>query len=101
MPVARLALAGAAAAAALGLTGCAQLEPANDNTNPRPKNQPVAEPTIIRTPVQVDSAPATVPLPGVTGGPQGDPIEGQTTFSPGPNGEGEQAEQGQQRPEGG
>ena len=100
MPVARLALAGAFAVAALTLAGCGQEESANDNTNPRPQNQPVAEPTIIRTPVQVDEAPATVPLPGVTGGPVGEPAEGQTTFSPGPDGEGEQAESSQQGPTG-
>lgn len=93
MPAVRLFLAGAAAVVAL--TGCAQPEPANDNLDPRPQNMPIAEPTIVRTPVQVDSAPATVPLPGVTGGPQGEPQEGQTTFSPGPDGEGEQAEPSQ------
>ena len=63
MPDARLALA-AAATAALALTGCGQFDAANDNTNPLPDDRPVAEPTIIRTPVKVSEAPRTVPLPG-------------------------------------
>lgn len=62
MPVPRLALAGAAAA--LVLTGCGQDQDANDNTNPLPDDRPVAEPTIVRTPVKVSEAPRTVPLPG-------------------------------------
>lgn len=64
MPVARLALAGAVAA--LVLTGCGQDPDANDNSNPLPDDRPVAEPTIIRTPVKVSEAPRTVPLPGAS-----------------------------------
>ncbi|HWH29711.1 MAG TPA: hypothetical protein VNU26_12225 [Mycobacteriales bacterium] len=74
MPVARLALAGAAAA--LVLTGCGQPDAANDNTNPLPDDRPQTQPTIIRTPVKVSEAPRTVPLPGPTGGQQGEPPEG-------------------------
>jgi hypothetical protein len=66
VPVARLALAGAAATA-LALTGCGQESVANDNRDARVTDRTVTEPTIIRTPVRVSEAPATVPLPGPTG----------------------------------
>lgn len=98
----RLALAGAAAAAALALTGCSQPSAANDNTNPRQDDRTVTPPTVLRTPVRVPEVEATVELPGPTGGAVGE-VEpsGGTTFSPGPDGEGEQAETSQQGPDGG
>ncbi len=68
MPVARLALAGAAAAVAL--TGCSQPSTANDNRDSQRSDRPLVQPTVLRTPVKVDEAPVTVPLPGPTGGPQ-------------------------------
>lgn len=64
MPVARLALAGALATAALVLTGCGQESEDNDDTGAQRSDRPVAEPTIIRTPVKVSEAPRTVPFPG-------------------------------------
>ncbi len=77
MPVARLALAGAAAAVALALTGCAQPTAANDNRNSQRGDRPLVQPTVVRTPVKVDEAPLTVPLPGPTGGPQEERSTGQ------------------------
>ena len=99
----RLALAGAAAAAALALTGCSQPTAANDNTNPSQDDRTITPPTVLRTPVKVPTAEPTVDLPGPTGGAPGD-IEpsGGTTFSPAPPGEegGEQAETSQSGPDG-
>ncbi len=88
MPLARLALAGVAAATALALTGCGQAPVANDNPIKLNTDKTAVEPTIIRTPVRVEDAPATVPVPGATGGPQGSPpgVTG-SPFSPGPDGE--------------
>jgi hypothetical protein len=65
VPVARLALVGAAAAA-FALTGCGQETVANDNRNAI-TDRPVTQPTIIRSPSRVSEAPATVPLPGPKG----------------------------------
>lgn len=98
MLVPRLAPAGAVAAVVL--TGCSQPSAANDNPNPLPEDRPVAEPTIIRTPTKVDEAPLVVPLPGPTGGLPGEDPEPRTSFSPGPDGEGEQAETSEQGPDG-
>jgi hypothetical protein len=61
--VARLALAGALVTAALALAGCGQDSEADDRPGAQ-LDRPVVEPTIIRTPVRVDEAPATVPFPG-------------------------------------
>jgi hypothetical protein len=88
VPLARLALAGVAAAAALALTGCGQEPVANDNRIQLNTDRTAVEPTIIRTPVRVDDAPATVPLPGATGAPQGERVSPTgSPFSPGPDGE--------------
>ena len=97
MPVARLALAGALATAALALAGCSQPTTANDNRNSQRSDRTVVEPTIVRTPVRVDEVPSSVPLPGATGGPQGEP-QVDATFSPGPGGE--QAESSENGPDG-
>jgi poly(3-hydroxybutyrate) depolymerase len=73
VPLARLALAGLATAAAVALTGCAQDPVANDNPFQLNTDRTAVEPTIIRTPVRVDGdVPAVVPLPGPKGGPQGE-----------------------------
>jgi hypothetical protein len=100
VPVARLALAGAAAASALALAlaGCSQPTTANDNRNSQRTDRTITEPTILRTPVKVSEAPATVPLPGPTGGPVGEPPDQNATFSPGPGGE--TAETSEQGPDG-
>ncbi len=92
MPRPRLALA--VTVAALALTGCTQPTSALDNTNPRQDSRTITPPTILRTPVSVPTAPPTVPLPGPTGGAPGEDPELTTTFSPGPDGEGVQAENG-------
>jgi hypothetical protein len=88
VPVTRLALAAAVGAAAFSLAGCSQVPTANDNTNPLSTDRTKTQPTIIRTPVRVSEAPLTVPLPGATGGPIGEPPAGAgPSFSPGPGGE--------------
>ncbi len=68
MPRPRLALALAVTAVALTAAGCAQPEAASDNTNSSQTDRTITPPTIIRTPVRVETAPPTVPLPGPTGG---------------------------------
>ena len=93
MPRHRSALA--VAAAALALTACTQPTTALDNTNPQQEDRTITPPTVIRTPVKVPSAPPTVPLPGPTGGAPGEEPELTTSFSPGPDGEGEQADNGE------
>ena len=95
MPRPRLALAMAAAAVALTTVGCSQPEVANDNPNSQQGDRTITPPTVIRTPVKVDEAPPTVPLPGPTGGAPGEQPEITTSFSPGPNGEDAQAENDQ------
>ena len=92
MPRPRSALA--VAVTALALTACTQPTTALDNTNPRQDQRTITEPTIIRSPVRVPTAPPTVPLPGPTGGAPGEEPELITTFSPGPDGEGVQADEG-------
>ena len=92
MPRLRSALA--VAVTALALTACTQPTTALDNTNPQQEDRTITPPTIIRTPVKVPTAPPTVPLPGPTGGAPGEEPEVTTSFSPGPDGEGEQAENG-------
>lgn len=93
MPRSPLALA-AVAAAVLAVSGCSQPSDANDNTNSQLTDRTVTPPTVIRTPVRVPTAPPTVPLPGPTGGAPGEEPEITTSFSPGPDGEGEQADSG-------
>lgn len=61
-------LAGATLAV-LALAGCSQSDSANDNPDPRQDSRTVVPPTILRTPVEVPDAPATVPLPGRTAAP--------------------------------
>jgi len=93
--VARFALAGVVATASLVLSGCGLEDNAvSDTRNDQRTDRTVAEPTIIRTPVRVEEAPATVPLPGVTGGPQGEAPEPGVTFSPGPGGEQAETDEG-------
>ena len=92
MPRPRLALAMAVTAVALTTAGCSQPEVANDNTNSQQTDETITPPTVIRTPVRVETAPPTVPLPGPTGGAPGEQPEITTSFSPGPDGEAEQAE---------
>lgn len=92
MPRPRLALALAVTAVAVTTAGCSQPEAANDNTNSQQTDRTVTRPTIIRTPARVETAPPTVPLPGPTGGAPGEQPEVTTSFSPGPDGEAEQAE---------
>lgn len=60
----RPALALAAAAAAVVLSGCSQPSDANDNTNSQQTDRTITPPTVIRTPVAVPEAPGSVPLPG-------------------------------------
>lgn len=62
MPRPRLALV--VAAVALAVSGCAQLPGANDNTGSSQGDRTVTPPTVLRTPVRVPDAPATVPLRG-------------------------------------
>ena len=95
MPRPRLALALAAAAVVLTTAGCSQPEVANDNTNSQLTDRTVTPPTVIRTPVRVETAPPTVPLPGPTGGAPGEQPEVTTTFSPAPDGGDAQAENDQ------
>lgn len=94
MPVPRLALAGAAAVVALGLSGCSQPTVANDNTDAQVTNRTSTQPTIIRTPVKEPSVEPTVPLPGPTGGAPGQVPNQSPTFSPG-GGQAATSEQGQ------
>jgi hypothetical protein len=62
VPRPRLALS--VAVAALALTACTQPTTALDNTNPRQQDRTVTQPTILRTPAKVPTAPPTVQLPG-------------------------------------
>jgi hypothetical protein len=97
----KLVLPVALAAAALAVTGCTQPTDALDTTNPQFNDRTVTPPTVLRTPVRVPSAPPTQPLPGPTGGAPGEEPEVLTSFTTGPDGEPQQAENGQQGPDGG
>ncbi len=66
----RTAVPAAALAAVLALSGClAQPEEANDNG---PQADPTQPGDIVRTPVPVETAPVSVPLPGATNDPDVD-----------------------------
>ena len=96
MPRPRLAIALAVTAVALTTAGCSQPDVARGNSDTQERTeQTITPPTVIRTPVRVPTAPATVPLPGPTGGAPGEEPEITTSFSPGPDGEGGQAENDQ------
>lgn len=76
MPLARLAVP--MVLVALALSGCASQ---GTGPNPGSSDRTVTQPTIIRTPVRVPSAAATVPLPGPTGGTPGvAPNQSPTTY---------------------
>jgi hypothetical protein len=91
VPRPALALA-LSAAAVLAVSGCTQPSTALDNPGSQQGDRTVTPPTVLRTPVRVPTAPPTVPLPGPTGGAPGEEPEVTTSFSPSPEGEGEQAE---------
>lgn len=66
MPRRRLAPAATAAAAvtaALVLSACSQPSTALDNPETRQQDRPITPPTVLRTPVRVPDAPATVQPP--------------------------------------
>ena len=76
----RTAAPAAALAAVLALSGCAtQPEEANDNG---PQPDPTQPAGVTRTPVPVESAPATVPLPGPTNSPN---VSGDVSASASPS----------------
>ena len=63
----RTAVPAAVLAAVLALSGClTQPQEANDNGPQRDPDQPS---DVVRTPVPVETAPSTVPLPGATNSP--------------------------------
>lgn len=64
MPSPRLALAVAAVAIALTVSGCTQLPGATDGPGAKQGNRTITPPTVLRTPVVVPDAPATAPLRG-------------------------------------
>jgi hypothetical protein len=55
--------AAAAAVAALVLSGCSQPSTALDNPETRQDSRTITPPTVLRTPVRVPDAPATVEPP--------------------------------------
>jgi PBP1b-binding outer membrane lipoprotein LpoB len=75
----RTAVPAAALAAVLALSGCTQAEEANDNG---PQPDPTQPGDVVRTPVPVESAPSTVPLPGPTNSPN---VSGDLTATPSPS----------------
>ena len=74
----RTAVPAAALAAVLALSGCSQAQEANDNG---PQPDPTQPGDVVRTPVPVESAPSTVPLPGATNSPN---VSGDVSATPSP-----------------
>ena len=72
----RTALSAVVLAAALALTGCTQAPEANDNG---PQPDPTQPDGVVRTPVPVESAPSTVPLPGPSNSPN---VSGDVSATP-------------------
>ena len=73
----RTALPATVLAAVLALSGClTQPQEANDNG---PQPDPTQPGDVVRTPVPVESAPATVPLPGASNEPN---VEGDVSATP-------------------
>ena len=74
----RTAIPAAALAAVLALSGClTQPEEANDNG---PQPDPTQPGDVVRTPVPVETAPLTEPLPGATNDPD---VSGDVSATPG------------------
>ncbi len=73
----RTAVPAAALAAVLALSGClSQPQEANDNG---PQPDPTQPGDVVRTPVPVETAPSTVPLPGASNEPN---VSGDVSATP-------------------
>lgn len=73
----RTAVPAVALAAVLALSGClTQPQEANDNG---PQPDPTQPGDVVRTPVPVETAPSTVPLPGATNSPN---VSGDVSATP-------------------
>ncbi len=75
----RAAAPAAVLAAVLALSGCTQSEEANDNG---PQPDPSQPSDVVRTPVPVEEAPSTAPLPGASNSPN---VEGDVSASASPS----------------